>query len=68
MGGFEQFIPLIIIIGFVVPAIKYGWRTSWIVAFLWFIPVVNVYVMYRVGKDVHSRIDALENELHALKQ
>ena len=67
MDIFVQFIPFMIISVFVVPAIKYGWRTSWIVAFLWFIPFVNFYVVYRLGRDMHSRIDALEDKLNEIR-
>jgi len=61
--GFQDFIPLLIIGVIFSLIVKYGWRLSWPIAILSFIPLVNVIVFYFIGKSVHSRIDELEERL-----
>ena len=61
--NFQDFIPLLIFGVIFALVMKYGWRVSWLIAFLSIIPVVNFIVIYFTGKSVHSRIDELEERL-----
>lgn len=63
MDTFGQFIPLLVLMAIVAPALRFGWRVSWVIAILGAIPLINMLVIYFVGKQINSRIDALENQL-----
>jgi glucose-6-phosphate-specific signal transduction histidine kinase len=63
MDTFAQFIPLLLLIAIVAPSLRYGWRVSWVIAVLGAIPLINMFVIYFVGKQINSRIDALEEQL-----
>ena len=65
--GFQDFIPLLIIGVMFSLIVKYGWRLSWPIAILSFIPLINVIVIYIIGKSVHSRIDELEERLREVE-
>ena len=63
MDTFAQFIPLLVLMAIVAPALRFGWRVSWVIAILGAIPLVNMFVIYFIGKQINSRIDALEDQL-----
>lgn len=63
MDTFGQFIPLLVLMAIVAPALRFGWRVSWVIAILGAIPLLNMFVIYFIGKQINSRIDALENQL-----
>jgi glucose-6-phosphate-specific signal transduction histidine kinase len=63
MDTFAQFIPLLVLMAIVAPALRFGWRVSWVIAILGAIPLINMFVIYFIGKQINSRIDALEDQL-----
>lgn len=63
MDTFAQFIPLLVLMAIVAPALRFGWRVSWVVAILGAIPLINMLVIYFVGKQINSRIDEIEEQL-----
>ena len=67
MDTFAQFVPLLLLIAIVASSLRYGWRVSWVIAVLGAIPLINMFVIYFVGKQINSRIDALEEQLAQIK-
>jgi len=63
MDTFAQFIPLLVLMAIVAPALRFGWRVSWVIAILGAIPLIKMFVIYFIGKQINSRIDALEDQL-----
>ena len=63
---FAQFVPLIVLICVVAPALRFGWRVSWITAILGGVPILNLFVIYFIGKQIYTRIDELEERLAKL--
>ena len=65
-GSFVTLLPLLIVIVGSALIFKKGWRMSWPISLIGWIPLLNLYVIYLVGKKMHERIDDLEQQLSAI--
>jgi len=59
-------LPLLIVIVGSALVFKKGWRMSWPLSLIGWIPLLNFYLIYSVGKKMHERIDDLEQKLSAI--
>ena len=65
-ASFITLLPLLIVIVGSALLFKKGWRMSWPISLIGWIPLLNLYVIYLVGKKMHERIDGLEQKLSAI--